>query len=77
MTVPNAKKLPGLETKYAANDRQSGFTDPEEVWYFFYHKELPNEFGAMLYDTGKHGHLVLLNERRIAGSRTVPHVAVP
>ncbi|HON48601.1 MAG TPA: hypothetical protein PLZ60_12710 [Kiritimatiellia bacterium] len=66
MTVPNERKLPGLESKYAANDRPSGFTDPEEVWYFFYGNKLPQEFGETLSNDAKHGHLVLLTERSVS-----------
>ena len=65
MIVQNAKNLPGLEIKYAAKDSRSGFTDPEEVWYFFYGKRLPQGFGEMLVKRAKRGKLVLLNEHPV------------
>lgn len=77
MTVQNAKNLPGLEIKYAAKDSRSGFTDPEDVWYFFYGKKLPLEFGKMLHELAKRGDLVLLNERLISGSGITPQVGAP
>lgn len=63
MIVPNQKKLPGLDKEYDTDDTPSEFTETEVVRYFFYGKELPLEFGQMLSELGKRGHLVLREEQ--------------
>lgn len=62
MTVPNPKKLPGLDKEYATEDSPSEFIETEEVHYFFYGKKLPLEFGEMLHERAKRSDLVLQEE---------------